>query len=208
MKSARKIIYGAGFCLTLLILGCVNDPHGAASQITMITDNAHLDVVSVSVVSGIPFLAIDHANHEQLLEPETTILKVRASGRSVIGSDTGFSFLGLAGTSVWNLDGGWSVRGVSSGVVDGDTLVLRLHSVEGPGKFGVWRFDGQSKPSINFASIRGFPQDLTMSRTAHLHRTWSFSAPGEWQIQLEVFAFVGGDLRTSGIRRYSFVVEE
>lgn len=88
----------------------------------------------------------------------------------MLGETPELPFLGPAGTSVWHLDGGWTVRGVAEGVFVGDELEIQLEHVDGPGAFAVWRF-GVLEPEVTFASVSELPQRLVVDRAAHVHRT-------------------------------------
>jgi surface-anchored protein len=205
-SGVRRIL--AAIATGVLLFGCSDSPTEVGDRQT-ITDNAHLDILSVELVGSALELGIKHAEHQTNLVPEITTVRVRSSSRSLIGSNPSFAFLGAPGSDVWHLDAGWSVHGAPAGVLVGDTLILRLIGVEGPGASGVWRFDGSSTAQADFASTRPYPQELAVSRNAHVHRNWSFTAPGVYTLRFEATAVLvsTGQLITSGIRSYRVEVE-
>jgi len=174
----------------------------------VVTDDAHLDVVSVELHGDHLHVGIDHSDHEELLHSEDVVLAVDEAHRSTVGTDPGFAPLGAAGADVWTLDGGWSAHGAAPGDLADDTFSLHVLSVDGPGQLGVWRADSFGVPTFDFSSSSALPQALDIASDAHAHRNWSFTAPGEYTVEIEVSATLAasGEAVSSGVQRYTFRV--
>jgi len=198
--------------LGLLIPAGACAPAGSGSPtapaIVVVTDNAHLDVLSVGLQSGNFSLGVDHADSAQLLDPSNTVIHVRPSSQGIIGSNPLFSFLGPAGSPVWQLDGGWSIHDVLPGQLVNDSVQLRLISFSGPGNMAVWKFNSFSQPSADLATSATLPQVLNVSYDAHAHRTWSFTATGTYTAQFDATATLQltGQPVSSGPKSFTFVV--
>jgi surface-anchored protein len=206
----HSLIAIVALALAILLGACRANSAVGPSESVAITDNAHLDVLSIQVDGHGVSLGLDHSDHKDILEPEATIVRVRSSSRTLIGADSSFQFLGQPGASVWHLNAGWSVRRATAGQFENDSLTVRMIDVHGPGNFAVWRSDAQSKAVAIFASTMIFPQELRVRYNAHVHRNWSFTATGKWTVRFEVNAVLQatGQVVTSGIRTFTFVVEE
>lgn len=175
----------------------------------IISDDAHLDVLSISYDGADLRLSIDHGNHPALLSPAKAIIELRGSHRTILPETPELPFLGAPGESVWHLDGGWSVRDVEAGLFVDDEIEVHLEVVEAPGAFAVWRY-GVLEPQIYFASVAALPQTLVVDHTAHAHRTWSLSEPGVYVIGFSASARRASDgvqLRTE-LQEYAFHVLE
>ena len=135
--------------------------------------------------------------------------------REVPAEDRFTAFLGEAGRSVWVLpeieaDGvlflGVGTSRIGSGVFSGDTVQLRLHSVEGPGTFAVYSVGSFGAPLVHMSSADGIRSDLDrLSLPAvggHRHVNWAFGAAGRYRV-----GFVAsGQLRSGGAVVESAVV--
>lgn len=189
-------------CL-LVVSACAGSDDGERA---VITDDEHLDVLSIAVHADSLDLAIDHAAHPDLLEPERTIVRLPASSQTRIATST--SFLGMAGDPVWRLGGGWTVRGARAGDLLEDVVTIRLLEFEGPGLFALWRFEGSGQPNVHLTSAEPMPQSFDVRHNAHAHRLWSFTAPGVYTMVFAVTATRRDGLTlTTGPRRYTFEVE-
>ena len=177
---------------------------------SVITDDAHLDVVSIELHGDHFHVGIDHADHEEQLHPEDVVLAVGHPNESIVGDDPGFAPLGAAGTPIWTLDGGWSVHGAAAGDLVDDTVTMHVRSISGPGTLGVWSTDGLGVPAFQIDSGAPLPQSLELSHHAHAHRNWSFTEPGEYTVGIEVTGVMAatGEELTSGVQTWTFRVED
>lgn len=175
----------------------------------VVTDDSHLDVLSISYDGAALQLNIDHADHPDLLSPASAFVELGAAHRTLLPETPELLFLGEPGESVWHLDGGWSVRDVEEGTFVDNEIEVHLEDVEGPGAFAAWRF-GAIEPEVYFASVEPLPQAFVIEHDAHAHRNWSFSEPGDYLISISVSALRASDnapLR-SQLQVYAFRVLE
>jgi len=180
----------------------------APNRLVEITDEGHLDVLSIHLVEGMLALDIDRFGFTRLIDPAEALIVLPVTSRTRLVGMVDLTFLGEPGSRVWNLDAGWSVRGVPAGTFRDDELQVQLWSVSGPGNFAIWRFNDASLPAVDFASTRPMPQMISISHRAHTHRRWSFTAPGTYRIDFSVTGTrADNDERLSSSREsYTFEV--
>lgn len=176
---------------------------------TTVTDDAHLDVLSIDWDGTAIHLGIVHSDHRTRLEPASTVIDVRPTARTRIGEAPPLPFLGPAGTPIWSLDGGWTVHDAPEGAFADDRLTVHVERVEGPGSLAVWRF-GADAPEVAFTSLEPLPSSFDVDHDAHVHRTWSFTQPGSYAVRIRVAGMLADGHTPVGTDRvtYRFEVRE
>jgi len=153
-----------------------------------ITDNAHLDLLSIRRDDEHLVVTIDHANYGYLLDPRRTTVQLLLDAKTTLPPTPPFPFLAEPLSHVWHLDAGWSVRGITSGWLKDDSMQIVFEAIEGPSAVAVWRVTGQSIPEAFFTSKQALPQSETIGHRAHTHANWSFAAPGTYKLVFRVTA--------------------
>lgn len=111
-----------------------------------------------------------------------------------------WSFVGAPGSTVWILPEvqiesvvwpGWDSNGVEPGVYDGDTLELRLNSVDGPGRF-IGYVDGPTGSPLFIFDPENDLMSTTMHSGSHVHLNWLFSEPGLYKLAFAIEGTKGG----------------
>ncbi len=145
------------------------------------------------------------------------VFPVAWQARREIPADARFTtFLGQAGEAVWVLpeveaEGvlylGVGTSRIGSGVFSADTVRLRLHSVDGPGRFAVYSVGAFGAPIVHMNTADGIQSDRDVlsfpAVGAHRHVNWAFGAAGRYRV-----GFVAsGQLRSNSTVVESAVVE-
>lgn len=109
----------------------------------------------------------------------------------------GFPFLGRPGARAWVVPQvqrrgvvwpGWNTqdREVARKVVR--EVTWRLHGVRGPGRFVLFLTDAFGAPRTLFDSARPYPQQIGIDVDTHVHGNWAFTAPGAYELDIEMRA--------------------
>jgi len=150
-------------------------------------------------------------------------------------SDPRFAFIGAnAGDTIWVVpisprDPRLLQLGVSGERIDSDTLGaysesdprispiplpwirLTLIDVRGPGYFSVWQTDDFGSPTVWVATAgnpRG-PDIFFTAPGAHVDYNWAFTAPGDYEVDLQASAFLPDDTPVqSFVTTYHFQVDD
>ena len=123
------------------------------------------------------------------------VLHVADGAATTVPDDPAYAFLGTAGTPIWVLpqvqgDGvvwpGWNTQDPSIAEVSGREVDWRLHGVSGPGRFELFLSGNFGTPEPIFAADRPFPQETGIEKGTHVHGNWVFTAPGSYQLDMEM----------------------
>jgi surface-anchored protein len=208
--------------VVITMFGAVVPAHAnSCSGGTCTLDVGHVDGVGVKYVS--PHLQLWVGDHTVTptaeRDPATTTLVALPASQTV--STASPACEGGAGHTVWILPQiqndnllflGWSAEPISSGVVDGNKVTLKINAASdittpaGGGRFCVFAKSGLTTTTI-FDSGLSFPQsvDIPVGTTGHRHANWVFTAKGAWQVNFTVTATVGG-VAKSVTKTYTFSI--
>ncbi|MFC0530958.1 TIGR03773 family transporter-associated surface protein [Phytohabitans kaempferiae] len=122
----------------------------------------------------------------------------------VVPDRADFGFLGRPGTPVWVLGGAgggfpvWDTTAIPRGRVTGETVMLGLHDVQGPGTFHAYTLSSFGVPRPLLGTTDGAPRSMTLPTGARTGAAlWAFDTPGSYQITLDVSAQqAGGEFTT------------
>lgn len=126
-----------------------------------------------------------------------------------------FSFLGAAGTQIWQIpqtqkDGvpwlGWNTEELSTSQVSGGGVDWKLDAVSGPGKVSVFEFDSFGQPKIIFNSGDGLPDTYRIPLGTHAHGNWVFTKAGTYKLTSTHTATLAGGKKSSDTATLTFVV--
>ena len=90
----------------------------------------------------------------------------------------------------------------------GEWLQIDLKGVTGPGQFAIWQSDAFGNP-INELSTADSLDTIYHLSGAHQHYNWAFSAPGNYEVNFQVTAYLGPNQTSpvsSDIATYYFQV--
>ena len=200
----------------LALFGAVVPAHAAVTL-----DVGHVDGAWVKYVAPNLQLWIgDHTGGSTVeRNPADVILRALPASQQIVPASPNPTCLGTPGNPVWILPQvqnasllwlGWSAEPISSGVVDGNQVTLKLKGVTPPAGGGV--FCGYSKSGFTttkiFDSSDGLPDsvNIPVGATGHRHINWAFTASGTWTLVFEVTATVGGVAKSSGDKTYTFSI--
>jgi surface-anchored protein len=158
--------------------------------------------LAISYTGGQLKLAVDEDETPASYTPESVTIYGGPSARQLIPANPAFSFLGVAGSSVWILPQGQEpglpflgvTSHVSSGIFTSNCVNMDLESVKGPGHFMVYLVSGFGRPAVHVNSSDGITSAdrITANFGSHAHYAWAFSAPGTWQITFRLRATPAG----------------
>lgn len=207
LRSGTTMLAGAGV-LVAVLSGCT----------TPIT-TGHIDAFDIDYDGS--SLTLDIRDHnvsptDDDVDPATVELHAVADSETTVPSGSQWSFLGDPGDPVWILPQsqpgdllwpGWDTSDVPAGVFQSDQVTVRLLSVSGPGDFALYTTGSFGTPTIRFNSSDGVPDAFALSRGAHGHANWAFTAAGTYTLTFEAIATLsGGGTVSSGPIDYTFVV--
>jgi surface-anchored protein len=162
--------------------------------------------------------------HDQTVNPEqqraasSVVLRVKDAAEVAVPDDPSFAVLGSPGDSVWILPQvqdddllwlGWNTEDIDSGTMAGDRVRLHLRSVSGPGNFLLFTTGSFGAIDVIFNSTDGIDAGdaLDVTVPSHAHGNWTFTAPGTYQIELQLTGtLVDGGAADSGSVTYTFNV--
>ena len=186
---------------------------------TLLTEG-HTDVGIVYELGGWNLHIGQHeATPPMEYAPNEAILGVNIVGaHSTVPANPQFSFLGMAGSSVWVLPQvqdpallflGFGTEELESGIFVNNEVTLSLQGVRAPGQFSVYDVGMFGSPSIFMNSGDGTTADsILLSAGGHRHVNWAFSTPGTYEVDFEAAGtLVDGNVFTaSGPITYTFSV--
>ncbi|MBK7997990.1 MAG: choice-of-anchor M domain-containing protein [Verrucomicrobia bacterium] len=201
----------------LMSAGILSASHAVQAQTTLSTE--HVDI-GVAYEDGAWDLHVHDETNDVEYEPADAILQVGATAETTVSSNPLFSFLGTAGSATWILPAvqnpgllflGFGAEEIESGVFAGDSISVHLRSVNGPGTFAVFAFDGATgNPQVFMNSGDGFGagDSFLVPAGGHSDLNWAFSAPGTYTVSFEASGTLvdGNAFITSGPVDYTFQV--
>jgi surface-anchored protein len=184
--------------------------------------NEHADI-GIAYEDGMWNLHIHDETHDVEYSPPSgldgAILEVGAAAQTTVSDDPRFSFLGVAGSSIWILPQtqnpnllflGFGAEELEPGMFVGDSVNMRLHSISGPGQFAVFDFDSFGNPLIVMNTGDGISAAdvFNASVGAHQDLNWAFSQPGVYTVHFEASGMLvdGNVFTSSGPVAYTFEV--
>ena len=213
--------------LVYALLGVLVSLCGAASATAQVFSDGHFDAPSVGFASGNFFMVVHDHDNELDHDPATSILVASPNAIVNRPSGSQWDFLGVGpGSPLWVLPAtqlpgmlylGASAEEVPSGTVSpwnpGDSRLpsgsfnwvrLNVLAVRGPGRFSAYTTDTFGNPIVWVARDSGgnavpggLPSSLFLLEGGHTHFNWAFSAEGDYEVDWQVTAFVGGNPVTS-----------
>ncbi len=163
---------------------------------------------------------LDH-DDEMEYSPGASVISADSNSRGTVPEAETFRFLGEPGQTVYILpqeevEGlpypGIATDEIPAGLLQGDSVSLRLAGVQGPGEFSLFQVDAFGEPTVYFNSRDGIDDaDVMMIPTGtHAHHNWAFSEPGIYQVFLQVSGILSGDGSTveSQIIRFNFHISD
>lgn len=201
--------------LATAVTGAVAAPAQAA-PVTL--TSGHVDVLDIDYASGALTLAVLDGTGSTDVQraPADVVLQVPAAAKVTVPSGSAWSFLGPAGGTAWVLPqsntagllyAGWNTLDVPSGVLQLNSVTVKLTGVSGPGTFSVYTVSGGT-PTRLYDSSDGLPDTRTVARNTHAHANWGFTAPGTYTVSFEVtgrLASTGATI-SSGVQAFTFTV--
>ncbi|GAA0463095.1 hypothetical protein Ade02nite_29790 [Paractinoplanes deccanensis] len=197
------------------VLGLSAAPAGAA-PVTL--TSGHVDVLDVDYAAGALSLSVNDGTGGSEVErdPADVVLQVPAASKITVPSGSAWSFLGAAGSTAWVLPqastagllwAGWNTLEIPSGVLQGNSVTVKLASVTGPGAFSVYTVSAGT-PSTLYDSGDGLPDSRTVARNVHAHANWGFTQPGTYTVTFEVTGRLAstGATVTTGAKAFTFTV--
>jgi surface-anchored protein len=200
-----------------LVLGSALPAHA-----TVTLDQGHVDAAWIKYTSGSLQLLIGDHTSGSLVERNQAdvVLSAKPASQKTVPNPANPACLGTPGSSVWILPQiqnpsllwlGWNAESISSGVLDGNVVTLKLKSVTPPvagAGFCVYSVSTFGTPTVLFNSLDGLPDSVAVPTgpTGHRHVNWVFKATGTWTVTLEVTATAGGVAKSSGDKTYTFSV--
>jgi surface-anchored protein len=198
----------------LTLLGAPAPAHAATVTLT----SGHVDVLDVDYNAGALALTVNDGTGGTGIEraPADVILQVPAAAKITVPSGSAWSFLGSAGATAWVLPqsstagllwAGWNTTEVPSGVLQGNSVAVKLTGVSGPGTVSVYTVSAGT-PTKLFDSGDGLPDTLTVARNVHAHAAWGFTAAGTYTVTFEVTARLAstGATISTGAKAFTFTV--
>ncbi len=180
--------------------------------------SGHTDV-GVALEDGAWNLHVHAEDTDTEYAPAEALLMVPPLAQTVVPTNVAYAFLGAPGSRTWLLPQtqnpqllflGFGAEELETGVFAGDSVTMKLKSVEGPGAFSVFSIDGFGQQVVHMNSADGIDAADVKSLAAgsHEHVNWAFSAPGYYRVNFEASGILSdGSLPTaSGDVTYFFEV--
>ncbi|SNY61458.1 choice-of-anchor M domain-containing protein [Paractinoplanes atraurantiacus] len=199
----------------LLAVGLALTPSAAAP---MTLTSGHVDVLDVDYASGGLSLTVNDGTGGTEVErdPADVVLSVPAAAKVTVPSGAAWSFLGGAGETAWVLPqastagllwAGWNTLEIPSGVLQGNSVTVKLSSVSGPGAVSVYTVSAGT-PTKLYDSGDGLPDSRTVARNVHAHANWGFTRAGTYTVAFEVTGKLAGTgaTVTTGAKAFTFTV--
>lgn len=197
---------------------------GAAlpAQAAVTLDDGHVDGAWIKFVNNAVEVWVgDHTGGGTIeRNPADVILRAKPESQKSVPNPARPACLGTPGNPVWILPQvedpnllwlGWSAQSITSGVVDGNQVTLKVKSVTPPtagAGFCVYTRSPLGVATVLFYNLDGLPDSVTIPTgpSGHRHVNWAFTASGTWTVKFEVTTTVGGVLKSSGEKTYTFSV--
>ncbi|XVV15926.1 choice-of-anchor M domain-containing protein [Actinoplanes sp. CA-131856] len=205
----------AALLTVVAVVGLASAPASAA---TVTLTSGHVDVLDVDFASGGLQLTVNDGTGGADIErdPADVVLQVPAAAKVTVPSGSGWSFLGAPGATAWVLPqastagllwAGWNTLEIPSGVLQGNSVTVKLSSVTGPGAVSVYTVSAGT-PAKLYDSGDGLPDSRTVARNVHAHANWGFTQAGTYTVTFEVtgrLATTGATVST-GAKAFTFTV--
>lgn len=142
-----------------------------------------------------------------------TIRLTSTSAAKAPGGD--FSFLGAAGTDIWQIPQtqkagvvwlGWNTEELTTAQVYGGGVDWRLDKVTGPGRLAIFEFDSFGRPKVIFNSGDGLPDTYRIPLGTHAHGNWAFTKAGTYKVTFTHSATLATGKQSSDTATITFVV--
>lgn len=206
---------GVVLALTPAIPAFAYDP---AAGRTVLGAGQHVDAVYPEVKDG--KLEVKTLTPTGVTAPESVALHIPETSTSHTKLPAGYEFLGPEGTEAWVTTEvqdqsvvwpGWSYEGIPSGVLKGTvkTTYDRFSyagsstsprfAVTQPGGFGGTKVSQLFVPGTTFTSVSG-------ETGSHTHATWTFTAPGTYDIAFTVSATLASGTEIKDDATVRFIV--
>ncbi|GAB2673458.1 TIGR03773 family transporter-associated surface protein [Kribbella swartbergensis] len=126
-----------------------------------------------------------------------------------------FSFLGAAGTPIWQIPQtqkagvvwlGWNTEELTTAQVYGGGIDWRLDKVTGPGSLALFEFDSFGQPKVVFNSADGLPDSHRVPVGTHAHGNWTFTKPGTYKVTFTHSTTLANGKQSQDTATVTFVV--
>jgi surface-anchored protein len=126
-----------------------------------------------------------------------------------------FSFLGAAGTPIWQIPQtqkagvvwlGWNTEELTAAQVYGGGVDWRLDKVSGPGALAVFEFDSFGQPKVILNSADGLPDTYRVPLGTHAHGNWAFTKAGTYRATFTHTATLANGKQSADTATITFVV--
>jgi surface-anchored protein len=202
--------------LLAVTLGLAVAAPAEAATVTLVS--GHVDVLDVDYAAGALSLSVNDGTGTTEVErdPADVVLQVPAAAKITVPSGSGWSFLGSPGSTAWVLPqastagllwAGWNTAEIPSGVLQSNTVTVKLAGVTGPGAVSVYTVSAGT-PAKLYDSSDGLPDTRTVTRNVHAHANWGFTQAGTYSVTFEVtgrLAATGATI-TTGPKVFTFTV--
>ena len=193
----------------------------------------HTDGLAVDYINNSWVLKVRDRDRNIAYEPNEIIMYAAPNAETVQPGDPNFDFIGAgAGNPVWILpqlqDPNLLYVGASSSETPGSPfapyfesdprigftapwITIKLLAVRGPGHFSVWQTDSFGAVIVWVATSDGIGStDKLFSLVgAHIHYSWGFTAPGDYEIDIQASAYLQfpNNQTFSNVRTFQFTVD-
>jgi surface-anchored protein len=166
----------------------------------------HVDGPGIAFEGGAFDVHVHDEETDTEYAPDEVVLVAKDEAATTVPTDPAFDFLGDDGAPIWVLPQvedpellylGYAAEEIADGVFEGDSVELRLISVDGPGSFHLYQNGLFGDPEVLFDSDDALPQAIGVSTGSHNHANWVFGAEGDYTITYEVVGTPVGDVEVS-----------
>jgi surface-anchored protein len=145
---------------------------------------------------------LDEANEREIF-PTELVLMAADEAQQIVPEDSAYSFLGVAGDTVYVLpqeeqEGvlyvGIAGDEIESGLFEGEAVSLHLVGVRGPGNVSLYATDAFGAPQVFFNSGDGIDEQdvFPVAVGGHAHQNWAFTAPGVYKVDVQASGTLAG----------------
>jgi surface-anchored protein len=147
-------------------------------------------------------------------DPESVTIRL-TSAAAAKAPGGAFSFLGAAGTPIWQIPQtqkpgvvwlGWNTEELTAAQVYGGRVDWRLDKVTGPGALAVFEFDSFGQPKIIFNTADGVPDTYRVPLGTHAHGNWAFTKAGTYKATFTHSATLANGKQTADTATVTFIV--
>lgn len=214
MKLKKPIVLGAVAVVAAFSVAAAMPAHAAIT-----ISQGHVDAIDVDWTGSALTLDLRDGTVSPAVdrEPSDVVLNAVSASRTTVPAGASFAFLGTAGDPVWILPQsqvsgivwpGFSTEGVPSGVLQGNSVTVKLVSVSGPADVSVYTTNSFGQPTVWFDSGNGLPDTRALTVNTHAHANWAFEDAGTYTAVFEATATkADGTAVTSGQKTYTFTVQ-